>query len=31
MWMTKGTWRPCVTAAPLTIAVSRWTHEADSR
>ncbi len=30
MWMTKGIWRLCVTAAPLTIVVSRWTLKADS-
>ena len=27
MWMTRVTWRPCVTAVPLTTAVSRQTHE----
>ena len=30
MWMTREIWRLCATAAPLTIVVSRLSHEVDS-
>lgn len=30
MWITRETWHLCVTAAPLTIVVSRQSHEVDS-